>query len=744
MDKLCELLDKETHFLYSILKEHKPMTPLTREENQSFYEATTCHICTREFVDSNPKVRDHCHLTGQFRGAAHSKCNLSFRDCLMLPVVAHNAMGFDIHLFIRRLALQNEHMKLVAKTKEKYVFFEKHIIVDRIREKNVIMKLRFLDSLHFLNGSLDAIGKTLIDDQCVEIATRFGTGEHFKLMRQKLIFPYSYVNCFERLEETSLPPFDCFTNISLDDYRRAQRVWALFDCKTLGQYSDIYLTTDVLLLADIFENFRAFCLNTYQLDPLHYYTSPGLSWNAMLKYTGVEIQLLTDLDMTHFFRRGVRGGMTSCFRREATANNPFLQEYDSTRPTSYIMYVDATNLYGWALAQALPLNNFQWVHTPIDVMQVEDDASIGYILEVDLQIPVSLHDFFNDFPLLPETRCPPNSKHCKLMQTLYNKSFYIIHYRTLKQALQLGVILKAVHRVLSFNQSPWLKPYIELNTQLRNETTNDFHKGLFKLLINSIFGKTLENPEKRVDIKLLTHFERIGHRRGLQDYVSLPNFKSFTIFSENLAAVHMGRTSVFYNRPMFAGFSVLDISKIKMYEFFYGFLKKFNVKTLYSDTDSIIFEVADTNFYQVIRNNPHHFDTSNYPLENIHNIVPSQSVVGRFKDEMKGETIKRFLGAGPKTYCIQLENNSVTKKAKGVARATIENFLTLNHFERVVRGELDVVMANMYVFRSRHHEMFIELVRKVALSAKDDKRYQIPNSRDSLAWGHRNAPEDFS
>jgi len=183
-----------------------------------------------------------------------------------------------------------------------------------------------------------------------------------------------------------------------------------FNISTLGEYADLYLKTDVLLLADVFENFRITFMETYRLDPAHYYTAPGLAWDAMLKETKKELTLLTEPDMYNFIELGVRGGVSQCSQRYGKANNPDASGYDKATPTTYLQYYDVNNLYGRAMQQHLPYDGFKWVDPdimPKDFWRVDDDSPIGYILEVDLAYPRNLHNTHKDLPFCPENRVTP-------------------------------------------------------------------------------------------------------------------------------------------------------------------------------------------------------------------------------------------------------------------------------------------------------------------------------------------------
>ena len=298
-------------------------------------------------------------------------------------------------------------------------------------------------------------------------------------------------------------------------------------------YYDLYLESDVLLLADVFENFRNVCLKNYKLDPAWYYTSPGIAWDVALKMTGVELELLTDPDMLLMIEKGVRGGISMISKRHGKANNKYMgEEYDPSQPSKYITYLDANNLYGWAMSKPLPISNFKWMKN------LNNWRNRPCILEVDLEYPEELHDLHNEYPVAPESLNVGNVD--KLIPNLMNKERYIIHRDNLLFYESLGLKISKVHRGIAFKESPWLKEYIDLNTGLRAEATNTFEKDFFKLMNNSVFGKTMENIRNRVDIRLITT------EKEAKKLISKPNFYHRTIFTENLIAVHMKKTKVYY------------------------------------------------------------------------------------------------------------------------------------------------------------------------------------------------------
>ncbi|GFU54658.1 uncharacterized protein TNCV_2161271 [Trichonephila clavipes] len=296
------------------------------------------------------------------------------------------------------------------------------------------------------------------------VVYRGENAEKTDLMLHKGIYPYEYMDTFQKFNEGCLPSKEAFfsslTNetVSDDDYAHCQNVWKSFNLKTLGEYHDLYVTSDVILLADVFQNFRQLCLNFYKLDPCHCYTAPGLAWQACFYMSRVKLELFTDLDMHLFVERGIRGGISMISHRFSSANNKYLDSYDENKPSKYILYLDANNLYGWAMSQPLPTHGFEWITQPIDFMEIPDESDIGYILEVDMDYPQNLHNLHNDYPLAPETLNVTNdmlSPYCKeiaqehnlntnsctkLVPNLMSKKGYIVHYRNLKHTVLNTVV----------------------------------------------------------------------------------------------------------------------------------------------------------------------------------------------------------------------------------------------------------------------------------------------------------------
>uniref|UniRef100_A0ABD2VYG0 DNA-directed DNA polymerase n=1 Tax=Trichogramma kaykai TaxID=54128 RepID=A0ABD2VYG0_9HYME len=646
------------------------------------------------------------------------------------------------HLFIREIATGFPgRVWVLPQTKERYISFVKFMEDKRL-------SFRFIDSFKFMASSLDKLASYLKQQPTLrKVFCKDYDDAQIKLLTKKGVFPYEYISSLEKLQETALPPPEQFyssltdSDISTKDYEDAKEVWGSFKISNLGEYSDLYLKTDVLLLVEVFENFRKTCHEAYELDPAHYCTLPGYSWDAMLLYTQVELELLTDVDMLLFVEKGIRGGVSQCCSRYSEANNRYMgEDYNPEKEDVYLMYYDINNLYGWAMAQYLPYGGFEWDDAK-DYLTLPEDSEYGYILEVDLEYPESLHDSHKDLPLCPEHACPPGSKQRKLLTTLKAKHKYVIHYRSLQQAVRLGVRVTKVHRALKFKQGPWLKSYIDLNTEKRKNGKNTFEKQQYKLCNNAIFGKTMENVRKRIDVKLVSSW---NGRYGAEAQISKPNFHSRAIFDENLVAIKLSKTVVTIDKPMNVGFSILDISKTQLYRFHYDFMRdrfKSNCKVLYTDTDSLVYEIRGQNVYEVMKHkdNINEFDTFDYEKDNPFEmplLQENSKKIGLMKDELSGKILRRFCGLRSKMYSVDIQNGGFIKKIKGIKSSVVKNTITFDDYLQCLR-ENTIISREQHNIRSRLHVLRSEKERKIALSPHDDKRYLVPGTTDTLPWGHK-------
>ena len=745
IDVFINWLEEDVKIISELGNEKMIITP---EEQEQFNQASNCWIC-ENLLNLQDRVRDHCHFTGRYRGAACNRCNLKYRKPNNISVFFHNLAGYDSHLFIKKLNVTEGNIDCIPNNEEKYISFSKTIktgeyVSKRGEIKNKKFKIVFKDSMKFILSSIEALVNNLSEDDFKNIEKYF-LPEEIKLLKQKGFYPYEYMDNTEKLKDTKPPPQKAFYSklnnkgINNHNYNHVLNVWKTLKIKSLKEYHEVYNKTDVLLLADVFEKFRDLCLKNYGLDPAHYYTAPGLAWDAMLKMTKINLELLSDVDKLLMIEKGIRGGISIISNRYGKANNKYMKDFYEKELSKYLMYLDANNLYGWAMSQKLPIHSFEWmtdkeIKNLFKVQVVQFWERTPCILEVDLTYPEELHDLHNDYPLCPErVECDKGVK--KLIPNLRDKNNYVVHYKTLMQYLNLGMELKKIHRGIKFIECDFLKPYINMNTNLRTQAKNNFEKDFLKLMNNSVFGKTMENIRNRVNIKLTTTGEQF------KKLTAKPNYESRKIFNDNLVSVHMKKTSLTMNKPVYLGMSILDLSKTLMFDFHYKYIKpKYGnkAKLLFTDTDSFLYEIQTEDFYKDISGDvKDRFDTSDYPKNHPSVIVTgiNKKVLGMFKDEAAGKNITEFVGLRAKLYSYKMEEGKENKKCKGIKKAVVEKSITHEDYKTCLKtGKEQLRRQN--IIRSYEHTLYTEEINKVALSAADDKRYLLKDSFDTLAWGH--------
>ena len=414
-----------------------------------------------------------------------------------------------------------------------------------------------------------------------------------------------------------------------------------------------------------------------------------------------------------------------------------MKNYNKNEESSYIHYLDANNLYVWAMSQKLPKNNFKWVEDTSRINEefiqnYNENINKGYILEVDLIYPKKLHDLHSDLPFLPKRMKIDKCK--KLVCNLHNKKKYVVHIKSLKQALNHGLKLKKIHRIIEFNQKAWLKPYIDMNTELRKLAKDDFEKDLFKLMNNAVSGKTMGNIRKHRNIKLVTTDKK---RNKL---VSESNYHTINYISEDLSIIEMNKTKVKMNKPIYLGLSILDISKILMCEFWYDYIKpKYNdnVKLCYMDTDSFIMNIKTNDFYKDIANDVEkRFDMSNYEVNRPLPTGKNKKVIGLMKDELGGKIITEFVTLRPKTYSYLSDDGKEDKKAKGTKKCVIKRMIKFDDYKNCLLKD-KVLLKSQQRFTSKKRDVYTENVHKIALRNNDDKRIESSDKIMSYPYGYK-------
>ena len=409
------------------------------------------------------------------------------------------------------------------------------------------------------------------------------------------------------------------------------------------------------------------------------------------------------------------------------------------------------NLYGYCMQQPLPFGGFQFLKdfSQIDFATVSDDSSVGYFIECDLIYPEHLFELHSDYPLCPtpltitkdmlspfQQEMRPNFKQSKkLCPNFYPKYKILLHYKAFQLYTSLGMKVTRIHRVLSFNQSRWLAPYIEFNNAQRKVAKSDFEKSFYKLLNNSYYGRTLMNKRKHTSLEVVTDITKV------LEQMAKPTLDSFTIINENLVLIKRKKRNLTLDAPIYLGFSILDYAKVRILDFHYNTMMKLytpqNLRICMSDTDSFLYEIITSDLEGDLLKIIDELDTSEYPKDHMLYSEKNKKKVGTFKNELSGESLLEYYGLKAKLYAIRLESG-VKKVGKGVIKTVLENDVNFNHYKNVYES-----YKNFYVeqrgITSVKHGVFTSKQTKLALSCFDDKRY-LKNNEESYPYGHYKIP----
>lgn len=757
IDKFLSYLEQQRRYIYNLLQRDVPIV-MSESDKLLYARQTVCYFCKKPFDNNRyTKCRDHCHITGKYRFALCDPCNMGRSKPIgNITVIAHGMQNYDSHFLIQKLhRFKDKHINIIPKTSEKLLTFS---------YKNI----KFKDSYMFLAESLSQLVNNLREkgeDNFKILHHYIREQSKSKLFLRKGVFPYSFMDSPNKLLLDRLPEKESFFNdltnqpISQEDYDFAGKVWQEFDCTCMREYMEIYLLSDVLLLADVFENFRSNCLRDYDLDPVHYFSSAHYTFDAFMRKCGSKLDYIRDVDHYLFLRNAVRGGVSMISHRYSEANNSRMRNFDSSRESKFIIYVDANNLYGWAMRQPMPTGNLRWLqqHELIleHILSIPADSDWGCFAEVDLEYPEHLHDAHSDLPLAPEHRkvkrgelsayatevaekfnINTNSYGEKLLTTFFPKKRYIVHYRVLQFYVDHGLVVKKLHRALAFSQAAIMKDYIDLNTDRRSKSQNTFDSNFYKLLTNSLFGKSIERVDKKSLMKLVSSFETYTKT------AAKPNFQSAKIINRKLSLLSLKYPAIKLSKPSYIGPAILDLAKLHLYRFHYDVVKEKygkRAKLLFTDTDSLMYEVCTEDVYADIKelDRVHAvFDFSNYPSNHPNFNDSRKKVPGFFKDETKSLPITRFVGLRSKMYAYETEGereNIVQKAAKGVVQSVVRSFAFSSYYDCIFQNQR--IESDFTCIRSKAHQVYTRLEKKISLSPFDDKRY-LRDAISSVPYGH--------
>lgn len=786
----------------------------------------------------NTKVRDHDHRVARhnYRGAAHAWCNLQFRtgwkqspfggppmptNQWKIPLVMHNLRGYDEHLIIGNMTEDHNlsSLNVIPQAGEEFLSFS-------------FNNVQFIDSVSFLQNTLDgavnnmtgewlgkgpdALGKVFpllvkqFESPPHDLPQLLPGDPRFALLLRKGVFPYEYMDHPDRFKEPSLPPISAFHSrlsgkgISEVEYAHAQAVWEAFRIKDLGQYQDLYLLLDVFLLSAAVDTFRNVCHKTYQLEALRFITAPSLTEQANLvckphetdPRTGETHPFMLELcDDSEAGRKiyemcesNKRGGITSVPGR-----------YSKIDDDTEIAYLDATNLYGFAMSQPLPLKEHGiWLSdrrskffsgkTPQQlgqqILSLDARSDKAYLLTIDSHIPEHLHDYFSDYPPLPISRTvefeetsphyrstidgmlgangKPMLKHDiktkKLVLDLKDKKDYTIHLAHLQLLIKLGVEVTRVTEVYESKQEAWMKSYIDKNTNMRNATKNESERSFFKLMNNSAYGKFLQDDRRHRKVDIIVEEKQM--EKALRHPMTT-NVKLIRDGRYKLAVVEKRRKKVKLDKPLIVGITILEWSKYRMYDFFYNTMKRVfgaDVRLLMTDTDSLVMEikgkkrtglsfqerlVMDGEGYKELDMSVYGDDHPAIKLMRSKGIDPKEfkGIVGKMKDEEPSDPIAEFVALKAKMYSFITTAQKTTMKAKGVAKKVLKAQHSFTSYKECLLGGNDYKIPRHQIIgiHSKGQKLRTDFITKQTLSPLDSKRYML-NATHTLPYGHHKIP----
>ena len=748
----CETAADVMPLFFAALKEaEKLLLPLlqaakanmiwTEEDDVRYKSARVCHVCEEPFgLDYKlKKVRDHCHRTGKALGACHHQCNIDRRVKRNLLVYIHNFKGYDSHFIIRGYQKKvDEKVKGLASNTQKFRTVD-------------LGRISFVDSLSLLNTGLAELVRDLGKDHSYKILESSGIyktpTQRRLLVEGKGVFPYEYISGYHVLQETSLPPRERFYSVlredtvSEEDYEQAVTTFEIFECADLAAYTRLYCLLDTLLLGEVMLEFVDEAMKDFGLDATNYISIPQLSFDAMLKMTKIRLDYLPDLEMVLLFEKGIRGGVSYVNTRMVSIE----------KDGGHLMYFDFNNLYGWAQMQQLPARQYRWLPSHeiscFDVLSVPDNGLLGYALEVDMEYPQNIRDLHSLMPLAPEhlniffPDLSDYSKEClkaiqpakacerynssKLCGTFFPKEKYLVHYRNLKFYLKHGLKVTKVHRIIEFEQEAFAKPYIDFTAEKRKNATSDFKRMTAKLCANGNFGKWLQNARKYMNVVFASKASTA------MKYLGNPRFISFRILNDSLIAIFLHKREICMDRKFSVGFTILELSKLKMFECLYDdVLPAFgreNVDIVLSDTDSYVFHIKNYSKDEIRLRLKSLMDFSN--MDKQHELFDASKckVPGFLKDEVPNGDIVECIAPKSKCYVIRTVSKkgveSTEKKCKGLAKPRVKR-LNVESYRGCILSKR-AVKATMARIQVKNHVIQTVMQNKICMTSFDDKRYLL-------------------
>lgn len=718
---------------------------LSKDEETEFRKAKNCYLCDCKIKGEN-KIREHCHLTGKYRGASCNDCNLKNinKNENKLICMSHN-LNYDGAFILADAQDFTDNIDIISTTEEKFMCFE-------------FCKLVFKDTFKFLTMSLESLVE--IQDKNNLKFTKAFYDDKFEIAMRKGVYPYEWVDNMKKFECKGLPNYENFYsslrngNVDQNDYEYAKKSYELLKCKNFGDYHDHYLRLDVLLLCDVFENFRKKCKEDLKVDPCNYVSIASVAYDAFLlnmKKNNKDVKTVENNDVKEFYERHKLGAICQVMgKKHVKANNKYMgSEYDAKKESNFILYIDANNLYGWAMSQKLPNKILGKENITMNqIRNLKDEGDYGYTVCCDLSFPKEFHDKFNGYVPAPVRRAIDKNeisnyqreilktndvknkdKSLKVILDLNEKKEYIVDFRLLKLYEKMGVIVDKIHYGYKYEMDYVIKDYIEMNTKKRAESKNEFDKAYYKLLNNIIYGKMLQDVMGQNDTCLTKD------DRKAQKMIGYNTFKDLS-YQNGFYTIQMEKEKVVYNKATYLGTTILDLSKYLMYDFHYNVMKpKYGNKCemIYTDTDSFVYDIKTDDLYSEMFEMKEYFDLSDVKIDKFKS-NENKKVIGKFKDESEMIPITEFVALKPKLYSFLVHGEDKKHlKAKGITRGAQKD-MKHEMFTECARSCKDVDIKQVRIQMFKRQVYTLETSKK-GLSNYDDKMYRL-NNYEAYSYGH--------
>lgn len=683
----------------------------TSERVQELFKRHFCPICDDEIL-GDVYVEAKNFINGR-SGRHHKECWEDPKNCMVCYF--HNFRGYDSHYILRELMRNSDYKCDFIRGKT----FEKFDIMSAITTyRGNVVRITFKDTFNYLSTSIARLVAQVESWKYTPLKDRDAKGT----------FPYKWFDNISKLNNTELPPddqwFNDITQTTVDS-APAHQIWRREGFRKFSQFHDYYMKTDVLQLADIFEEFRDSCLSAFDLDPIYFQGAPGYTWQLNLKINYDKMFLIRDKNIYQDIQKNIRGGISQVMHRYINIED---------KPNECILYLDVNSLYSKCMTYPLPTKFIMEIRElPQNWMDMYTGNSLHTaLLCVDLHYPEYLHDLHIAYPLAP------HKYDGRLCTTFLEKEYYLCHAELLKFYIENGLIIIKFHYGYVFEQSPILANYVESNIYKRRNTTSAPLQTLYKLLNNSLYGKTCENKFKYRKFQI--HEEEAGVHGRINSFLN--NATNWLPIEDQVLVEHK-INKVILDKPIQLGFAILEFAKLEIYKFLFLIQDEFSsdVTPLYTDTDSIMLHFKVPNPQEILYANPQIRELLDFDK------VPDHWQIRTPGTNKKSglwslETLDRiveFVGIRAKTYCYRTDRQTILKN-KGVTANAIElisrDKLTIEHYKQVLFSNKDFKVVQ-YTIGSKKHQIKTKETIKIALTNNDEKRQVLPDKITTLPFGYK-------